>query len=82
MRQNELVDVGGWRPVRRGDLRDFFKMVIAQGGDVIAHLRWMAEGGRGLVNGVMRRYGGWRRRHSCPEMEVVRAYGRGRSYSV
>jgi hypothetical protein len=81
MRQNELVQVGGGMVVMRRHLPGFFGGVVAQGGDVVGFLRGMAEGGRGLVNGVGRRYYE-RRRYSCPEMEMERADGRGRSYSV
>lgn len=73
--------VGGGAVVRRGDLVSFFKGLAKQGRDVVVHLRAMAEavvGERGLVNGVVRRG----RRGSFPEMEVRRADGRGRSYSV
>lgn len=72
--------VGGGMAVRKRHLAGWLGSVVAGGGDVIPHLRAMAEreGERGLVNGV----GGRRRRGSCPEMEVGRGYGRGRSYSV
>lgn len=82
MQANELVRVGGGILVRRGDLPGFFGGVVAGGGDVVGVLRGMAEGGRGMVNGLMRRYFERGRRYSCPEMEVERADGRGRSYSV
>jgi len=81
MRANELVQVGGGILVRRGDLPGFFGGVVVGGGDVVGILRGMAEGGRGLVNGLVRRYFE-SRRYSCPEMEMERADGRGRSYSV
>jgi len=81
MRQNEVAQVGGGMLVRRGDLPGFFGGVVVGGGDVVGFLRGMAEGGRGLVNGVVRKVYE-RRRYSCPEMEVERADGRGRSYSV